>query len=221
MKCFLRISGGSAEVDASEHPDFILSGPDGRTGLEVTQVFHRTDDHGSASKREERARARWLKTLARDYYKAGGQPVLVKVALVAQLEKVSMAGLVESILIARQMMATLEQKQLTPDVDGGLTVYLTPLPKEFVDYSRWISITDSVGWVHTLQTELLQDTIRSKAAKLASYRLSVARVSLLIVADRLVNSGRFQLASDTSILDACGFEEVNLLTYPESVHRIG
>ena len=78
-------------------------------------------------------------------------------------------------------------------LNKGPTLYVTDLPAEQSKYSRWDFVNDQVGWVKKLTLEDLQKAINIKSEKLTSYLLQYSKVDLLLVCDRLNNSGKLSL----------------------------
>jgi len=221
LDAFLRLTAQQAEVEHSERPDFILTTASDRWGVEVTEVLQDSGPHGSRVRRDEGERARFLATLATAYYHAGGRPVLLKITLAHNPSVAFANDLVRRMLDERPQVPDGEQRKcyLRPDVEQQ-PFYLTALTHAFPAYSRWLSIGDGVGWVRSVESATLTSLIATKALKLAEYRLTVPRIDLLIVANRLLNSGKFQLPADFQPLDASGFEHVYLLAHPLAVHRL-
>jgi hypothetical protein len=221
LDAYLRLTAQQAEVEHFERPDFILTNSSGRWGVEVTEVLQDSGPHGSLVRRDEQERARFLARLAKVYYAAGGRPVLLKLTLPRHPSANFADDLAGRMLAERTVVPEGEQRKcyLRPAVEEQ-PFYLTALTDEFPAYSRWLSIGDGVGWVRSVESATLNSIIATKAGKLAEYRMSVPRVVLLIVANRLLNSGKFQLSTELQTLDALGFEEVYLLVHPLTVHRL-
>lgn len=221
LDSFLELSGRSSEVEPFERPDFILTGPDGRYGVEVTYLLKRENAHGSAAKREEKHRAHFLNSLARRYYSSNEKPLRVQAVLPAlpSGEAVDVvAGELRSQTAKLEPWATAE---LLADYRGETyQLFVRALPDRLPRYSHWECINDIVGWVETIQPELLVEKIKAKAASLSEYRRSIDRVVLLIVADRTRNSGKYEVDPSFQPIDAMGFEEVHLLQYPLEAIRI-
>jgi hypothetical protein len=220
LERFLELKGWRCSIIARESPDFLLKGEEGTVGLEVTRLFKDTDEGGSALKEAEVRRSRFLLNLARSYYLANGRPLLLK----AILQKVPADQLIP-VLVARL-------KSERPDVtwkraevnvsERGRPVakfFLTSIPDELIGYDKWLSIGDAVGWMHTATPESLTTRILEKASRLPEYKKAVDQVVLLIVADRIKNSGKIHFQSDEK-LDSAGFSEVHFLSFPDETCRV-
>jgi hypothetical protein len=78
----------------------------------------------------------------------------------------------------------------------GATLYLTALPTEAGQYQQWRCATNSIGWIQQTADDLLLAAINKKAAKLSTYRKTLDRVALLIVADTTRASGMLRISID-------------------------
>lgn len=77
------------------------------------------------------------------------------------------------------------------------------------------SVNDRAGFVDRNPDEIIT-AIAKKAADLSRYENAAGRdVRLLLVADRMNNSGKLTLEADARF-DFCGFREVYLFPYPEN-----
>lgn len=94
------------------------------------------------------------------------------------------------------------------------------LPDNEDRYRHWHCISDAVGRVRPVTPKALEEKILEKAVKLGEYRRAAEHTVLLIVADRLRNSGMFQFEPTDTLLDARGFLEVHLFLYPEHTYRV-
>lgn len=100
-----------------------------------------------------------------------------------------------------------------------MKVYLTALPLDWKNYSHWTYQDDRVGWVAGITTEQLQQQIDKKGIKLAEYKKRYERVDLLIVANRIMNSGKLELRHEP-ILKNPGFSNIYFFSYPEHIHPL-
>jgi hypothetical protein len=165
---------------------------------------------------------RALAALARLYYRAGGLPLALKTSSVIPPEGPRAAALVARLVAARAGMETNEELRVCADEDDERDpLHLRALPDSFREYSRWEYLGDAAGQVHTLDPVLVEDVIIRKAKQLPHYRLALRDVQLLIVADRLYNSGRWQVPREFADLSRHGFDAVHLLLHPIEVHTVG
>src|SRR5262249_51919493 len=77
----------------------------------------------------------------------------------------------------------------------------------------WFSINDRVGFVDRNPHKIISAAIARKAEKLPEYRQAAADVRLLIVADRIRNSGKMELAEGSRFYFG-GFQKVYLYLIP-------
>jgi len=209
---------GVSDVIAGEHPDFVVRVGQHRVGVELTELLKDRDPkRGSSSKRSEGLHTRFLRDLARAFYDAGGGPSRVRV-LLANHKLPSIATASRALLQARRGLSDWASVRLQLGDDG--VHYMTALPEQVGQYKSWVCVSDSVGWVGAISERQLTTTIRGKAAKLTGYRSGVDRAVLLIVADQTTNAGRWRLARSFVPVNANGFDEVHLLTFPLETRRI-
>ena len=205
-----------AEREERNPPDFILSDARGEFGLEVTQVFRDRRESGSPSKAAESRRSKYLSRLAFGYYSRSGLPLLVK-ANIPDRFNFDVYALSDRLKAERNDQPWQRSKfSLTPDA----TFYLTSLPEEVGQYSRWVCINNSVGWRRWLGADDLVSAIEYKSQKLAEYRDARARVSLLLVVDVTRESGMLRWPDDAVPPEARGFDAVYLYLHPLEARRL-
>ncbi len=82
---------------------------------------------------------------------------------------------------------------------------------------NWYSVNDRVGFADRNPEAIIAAAIKSKAGELEHYKdVAGPDVRLLLVADRIYNSGKLTLDKNTAF-DLCGFTSVYLLPYPEDL----
>src|ERR1700730_3573320 len=183
LDSFLRLSGRTAEIEPSERPDFLLAASEGRYGVEVTYLFKRESAKGSWAKREERIRIQFLNDLARHYYAVNQKPLRIQAVLPAFPSRAALSAIAHELRSQTNELEPGATTEILVDCKSETyQIFARVLPDEFSGYSHWGSVSDTVGWVETIDPELLAEKIRTKAAKLGEYRKSVQRVLLLIVA---------------------------------------
>ncbi len=85
---------------------------------------------------------------------------------------------------------------------------------------NWFCLNDRAGWVDQNPADKIQEAIRVKAARLPAYRQNAgAEVRLLVVANRILNSGKLEL-NEPSLIDFFGFSHVYFLSFPESITEL-
>lgn len=98
------------------------------------------------------------------------------------------------------------------DAGTGLRVHVT---KAF--RSEWFSVNHRVGWVDRNPAAIIADAIEKKSKELRKYKESIGSdVRLLLVADRIHNSGKLTLEEQVS-LDLSGFQVVYFYSRPETL----
>ena len=209
-----RLLGESWElVEIPEPPDFEVRRGNCVFGLEHTQIFKGdVDPSGSAEKRGESTRQRGLAKLASSYYEAGGASI--RAQFLGALPS-DTAELVLS-MIENTPATEFERNEFKLH---ALKVFITRIPDSFGRYTRWNLISDGVGWVASATPDRLQAAIDAKGSKLESYRKKYKNIDLLLVADRIKNSGKLDLAQMPSLRNP-GFRRVLFLSYPESIYEV-
>lgn len=201
--------------DIPEPLDFEIRTENFRFGLEIRKVFAGGEEtYGSPRRKNESINSHLICSLAKQYYAAGGRPIFaqflgkvsdVKVEQVAQLMKAS---------------ALLQPWEPTTLHIDKMKVFLTALPSSVGRYLRWIVVSDHVGWARKVTREELQTAINRKKKNLSLYRAKYAEIDLLLVADRILNSGRL-LQDEEIVVSNPGFRSIYFLSYPEAIHRVG
>lgn len=214
---FLKTFSQFEVVDEREAPDFVLRDPTGSIGFELVQLFRDSTKGGSRAKAIESRRQRFLVDLARQYYAAGGRPVLVKACLpdspIGELDR-----LIERIqLVRRAEPWAVGQFSIGQQ---RATFYLTSLPEEAGSYRRWLCINNNLGWVGTAGARLIAAAIREKSTKLPTYRAAVGRVALLLVADGTRRSGMLRWSRRELSPSAHGFDAVYLYRHPNEAIQL-
>ena len=201
-------------VDIPEPLDFEVRNGAERFGLEVRQVFVDTEaSFGSASKRGESKNARAVSALAKRYYTSGGSPISVK--FLGAISMVEAQALTESMVAAAPTYPG-------PNVEleaQGVKVFMTPLPASWSNYSRWAFVNDKVGWLKEVTATDLQNAVNRKQANLPLYKKKYENIELLLVADRIFNSGKLVEAHHLAVINP-GFRAIYFMSYPESIQRV-
>lgn len=199
-----------------EIPDFLVTEGDVQFGLEVTELFKGLQGpYGSTARREESLIQRSLNDLRRVYESFVDIPLTVK--FVGNMEDDNL-GTVVPALIAHDLASKPIGYSFVHDTSTAHP-HRTPLRVHVTKGFRpdWYSINDRVGFVERNPRHILAAAIESKAKNLACYQAAAGSdVRLLLVADRINNSGKLMLADNTAF-DLCGFRAVYFLSYPEGV----
>jgi hypothetical protein len=197
-----------------EHPDFMVTEGNQRSGLEVCEIFTGAQSvRGAAMKARESNTQHKVDALRHAYEAAENIPLTVK--FVGNMIDETLA-LVVSELLTRALSSKPVGHREVLDWGNGLRVRITKGLRQ-----DWYSVNDRVGWVDRDAAPRIFDAIAKKAQELSRYRQSAgADVRLLIVADRLRNSGKLLLEQRVS-LNLDGFRVVYFYSRPESVVIFG
>lgn len=213
-----------------EEPDFLLSRGLDTVGIEVTQLFQDgvSQSKGSRLKAGESIRAKSISKLAKQYYDSGNPPLDISFAQYVDEDLIGSSF--EFVLDSIQQFAkknTWDEGNQKLELPGGqlLTVYWLRLPSDayFVGYSNWKLIDDSVGFAASLTKDIALDVLSSKKEKAKTYLKKCDRVWLLMIADRLSRSGKFDCKSNLPCIssdEANPFEEVWVLDFPNDSYSL-
>ncbi len=193
-----------------EHPDFLVTEDARQFGLEVAEIFNGPMRRaGAAMKEMESNQQRSIELLRTEYEATSNIPLSVKFA--GTLNAKTMAKVVQA-LVAEEFASKSLGHQVVIDVAKGLRVFATKAIRP-----DWLRVNARVGWVNANPTTLINDLIEKKSKKLPKYLEAAGPdVRLLIVADRIYNSGKMMLEERTS-LNLRGFQVVYFYSYPDSV----
>jgi hypothetical protein len=207
----------------SERPDFIVTEDGRQFGLEVTQVFiGEQGATGSVMKAEESKKQRALDNLRRQYEALENIPLSVK--FVGTIEAMGADNLATVIpaLLAHDLPSKPVGYRFVHDTTvahparSRLRVHVT---KAF--RAEWTNMADRAGFVDRNPHGHIDAAIAKKSAGLASYKAKAGGdVRLLLIADRISNSGKLTLDAGAQ-LNLRGFDVVYLFPYPENVIVLG
>jgi len=187
---FLRSTGWDVEsVAETERPDFIVTVNGRRLGVEIRRVFKDGGRRGSMSHRAERERARFLRRAAETYYALDGASINVKVLSRGAWHHGDPAAFATRLLKATPGHAWEESKIGASHSAADPEAFVTRLPLAAGRHVRWMVIGDSVGWVRSIRWTDIEGIVREKADCLEAYRGRANEVILVLVADRLTESG--------------------------------
>lgn len=199
--------------DEISWPDLIVITESGAFGLEVREIYLDEARAGSAMKARESFNRKLVRDLANAYYFTNSASINVHFLgdITRRYQLVNM--------LAREavQLSELEEKQLQPY--DGCVFYVLRLPDQFGEYKRWSYVSDGVGWVTSIDKEVLDRAIAIKATNLPKYSERLSDIRLLLVSDRIYNSGKARLANGVTC-DSRGFNNVYYLSYPEAVWQI-
>lgn len=199
--------------DEISWPDLVVTEDTCAFGLEVREVYLDETTGGSPKKALEAHNRKAVAALAKEYYVRNRVPIKLNLLGGGGEQK----DLLHLLADEAGKLCVWEQKRFESG-DGGVA-YITRLPVEFQGYSRWTSVSDQVGWVATIDQALLESVIEKKAEKLEKYRKNISDLRLLMVSDRIYNSGKARLDS-TIQCQSFGFSAVYYMSFPEEAWQI-
>jgi hypothetical protein len=220
---FLKQVGWTHRLEPREAPDFFLFTPDGKVGLEVTQLFKDEGPEGSVYKVREQRKSRYLDKIAAAYYEMGGKSLYVQANLSSwKLDEALIPHIARRLIRNRpeSIPGRADFEACTGHYRSIVKFYLTALKAEAGQFSRWTCVENSVGTVRPIQDGVLCGKIEEKATKLPEYRRAAEKTILLIVAEGTRDSGMFYFRGETPRLPSLGFWEVYLLLHPHEARRI-
>lgn len=210
--------------DEVHWPDLIVTTKSGKFGLEVTEIFLDGMDKepegytkkigGSPKKKDEKTSKLKVKELADAYYKLSSDSIRVNLlGDITQHDRIlnAMMGVVK-----RPMF---EQGEIEPYDGCKIYIKKNPNSEQFKEYKFWQYVSDSVGWVSDINRELIEWAINDKAQKLPKYTMNILDVRLLLVSDRIYNSGKARLEEDI-VVSSSGFSHVYYCSFPEEACQL-
>lgn len=210
----VRASGSEADA-----PDLIVATTQGEFGLEHTQVFvgPQTRAAGSSLRAEEAERAgRGKKILAECEGKLGATLHIQISSHVYRHAPKRVFGFDR--LTDEEVVAAICSLPINASNIGERhsisEFHRCNVWVKRVYRSRWEFIQDGVGFV-AQSSEPVQAAVADKAKRLAKHRSNgMLDVRLLVVANRIRNSGKLILPDDSQI-DRMGFDRVYFFSYPD------
>lgn len=197
-------------------PDLIVSGVNGKFGLEIRNLFKDEDRVGSELRELESIRSSNLKKLYEAYYEISNIPISLKV--LGDIDKKEVSAIAKFLKEKAELLS--DQNRLDFEVDEfEAKFYISRIPLSFGKYKRWQSVSDNVGWVSKLEIPLIKNAITVKESKIDKYRSNINDVRLLLVINRVKNSGRAEIPDNILNIDT-SFNEVYLMMYPERIVRV-
>jgi hypothetical protein len=197
-----------------EAPDFLVEEGEERFGLEICQIFTGLlQDGGSVDKRNESRVAKIINVLRLEYEAVDSVPLIVKLS--GDLCAENLAMVVPKLLALELVGEPVGREFIINMRNGsrpGLRMYVTKGLRP-----NWINVADRVGWLDWNPMPRIAAIVDKMSQKLWCYeRRAGLGVRLLIVADKLFNSGKLALEAK-SALDRKGFQEIYFFSYPETV----
>lgn len=199
--------------DEVSWPDLIVTTELGKFGLEVREIYLDESSKGSDNKAIEKNKSKNIINLANAYYKVNCHSI--KVDLLGDVGRHDQ--LLDAITREVPHLSEFEQKRIEPY--NGCVIYVRRLPDQLGEYKRWNYVSDKVGWVRNIDKDVIDRVIVGKAKNLSKYAAIISDVRLLLVSDRIFNSGKARLEHDITC-DTHGFNSVYYLSYPEEAWKL-
>ncbi|MCF6149292.1 MAG: hypothetical protein E3K37_11625 [Candidatus Kuenenia sp.] len=200
----------STPPNETDWPDLLIQTPADNFGLEVRDIFVDEHSNGSFEKRSESFRQKLLNQLSAKYYEKKNSPILLEVSGPFDNK------IAESILSYLLSIDFQEWKKIEHDIilNGTKTrLYVDGLPSSFANYNRWRYIDDNIGWVQRISDIDVEIITKDKSLNIIKYKKNNNKVSLLIVANRIKNSGKLLLEKNSQI-NTHGFDKVFFYMHP-------
>lgn len=199
--------------DEVSWPDLMVTTELEKFGLEVREIYLDEASKGSINKAHEKNNINKLKNLADTYYKTNCSSI--KVDFLGNINQHDQ--LLNAITREVSQLSVFEKIRIEPY--NGCVIYILRLPDSFGEFNEWKYASDIAGWVHNIDKAVIDKAIVEKAKNLPKYTKKISDVRLLLVSNRIFNSGKAILCNDI-ICDTCGFNNVYYLSYPEKVWRL-
>ena len=197
-----------------EHPDFVVTEGAQQFGLEVCEIFTgQQSGAGSHMKREESETQRAANAIRREYESKKNIPLSVR--FVGDMCSENVVAVLRA-LVAKDFTTKQFGHQEIIDSDKGrgrLRVYATRALR-----ANWFCVNDRAGRVDRHPKKSIIAAIEKKSKKLPQYKecSRLDDIRLLVVANRIMNSGKLLLEERTT-LDLRGFRVAYFFSYPESI----
>ncbi len=193
-----------------ERPDFVVTEESEQFGLEITQIFVGPQGGGGSSlKAGETKTQRIVNELQRQYEAKENVPHIVK--FVGNMEADNMDTVIPWLLAL-----DLPSKDVCDQFKHDTTIAHPTRARLHVYVTKglradWYSVNDRVGFVDCNPHAIIAARIAEKAANLLEYKKAsgCADIRLLLVADRITNSGKLML-DEKAQFDLHGFGDVYL-----------
>lgn len=215
-----------------EKPDFVVKDGDHQFGLEVTRIFKdQSGFGGSGAKSLEGQRQRQLDKLRRKFGNQHAAKIHLRLLRHPHRSPASTLSKEEIHEVWEELLKSeLDKKPIGfgfyRTLPGGNKLQVT------VEYhARWYVIDDQVGFVYqedldeeypenwqTLKSKI-ENAIDEKLCNFAEYVSNAgADIRLLIVADRIYNSGKMRFSRPEEIsIDTQRFQAVYFMSYPQEL----
>ncbi len=198
-----------------ERPDFIVTEGEQQFGLEICEIFKGGQNKaGSFRKEKEAETQRAVNAFQQKYEQHRNIPLIVK--FVGDMCDENMAAVLPALFKMELLNKPPGHQEDIIQVDKGEAPLRVQVTRAYT--ANWFCVNDRVGFVDCNPIEPITEMIKKKSKKLPDYKRCSGfdDIRLLIVANRIMNSGKLSLPK-RSALDLKGFHVVYFLSYPEKV----
>lgn len=199
--------------DEASWPDPIVTTELGKFGVEVREIYLDESIKGSTRKANEKNNLKNIKKSADAYYKVNCSSI--KADLLGNIEHHD--RLLKAIIAEVPQLSEFEQKRIEPY--SGCVIYIRKLPDQLGEYKRWNYVSDKVSWVSNMDKDVIDRAIVEKAKNLSKYTEKISDIRLLLVSDRIYNSGKARLMNEITF-NARSFNKIYYLSYPDEVWQL-
>lgn len=198
--------------DEENWPDLLIKTSNDIFGLEVGNIYVDKNRKGSVEREDESFRQKLLNELSGKYYAKKNAPIRLDIR--GLFDKDSIDKILDYLLSTEfQERCIIEHDIIIKGKKTRLFVEKMPSSKEFVNYNNWKYMNDSIGWVERIRDEVVENIAKEKSLKIYKHKKNIKNISLLIVANRIKNSGKIQLKKSGNI-NTYGFKKVYFYMYP-------
>jgi len=197
--------------DERNWPDLLIHTSRGSFGLEVCGLYIDDNRKGSSARRGESFRQKLLKELTVNYYSKTDIPIFLKIK--GPFAKETTSAILDYLLVTDFQEWKTVEHDLTIHGDKTTKLFIERLPRSFANYNRWIYMDDRIGWVKRIRDDDIENIARDKSLNLHKYKKNINKVSLLIVSNRINNSGRLLLDKHRKI-NTYAFNKVFYYMHP-------
>ena len=191
-------------------PDLLINPSKDAFGLEVRDFYVDEDRKGSIVKKGESYRQKLLSDLSVKYYKKKSVPILLDIR--GPFDKDSVVEILDYLLSTEFQEGSIMEHDIS--IKGNkTTLFVERLNSSFANYSYWKYMNDTIGWVERIKDEDIEKIVKEKSVNIHRYKKNVNNISLLIVANRINNSGKLLLEKRCNI-NTYGFNKVFFYMHP-------
>jgi len=210
---FLELQGISPKcIQPSDPPDFLIDLEGRKAGIEVTELFIRSNKSEAHPQPEEKTLLQAVESITnlivskarKIYFDAGSPPVLLTIWFTDGITPDKKKGDQIAELIAHQIQSMSPQnsqavawRSSEAEIEHPLSESVFLIQTQGVPelrFARWTVARP--GLVAPLTPKRLQEAIDKKATKINAYKKHAEEIWLLIVADRTLPSQMFSVAPD-------------------------